>query len=306
MSSRKVTPLQLVINDCSSFLGTGISVKFEIEKEDIKAYFYGKKIGDIIEGDSIGFPGYKFQIRGGSDIAGFPHLKGIPGPSLKQVLKSGPPGYRPKKYKVQKKTGGYKIINLKGVKRKKTVRGEGLSEWTRQVNMVILERGGRPVHELNEKEMLNDRILDQLCYRIGKTILKWGFEGVILKSGDSETTLGKALEEYGVKQDSDLFIKLAKKIGVNLIRLGKENLKKIFEPLRKVSKRKPHPLGRYIAWVVYDFYTKLKENKISLSNEDNVINNLVSEIMKGINDWLNGNMKKPPKFSFKIIESAPQ
>ncbi|MHA1616105.1 MAG: S6e family ribosomal protein [Candidatus Njordarchaeales archaeon] len=303
MSSRKTHPLQLVINDSSTFLGTGISVKFEIEDENVKTFFYSKRVGDIIEGDSIGFPGYKFQIRGGSDIAGFPHLKGIPGTGLKQVLKSGPPGYRPRKYKVEKKTGGYKIINLKGVKKKKTVRGEELSEWTRQVNMVILERGGRAVHELNENEMLNDHILDQLCFRLGKTVLKWGLEGVVIISDGSEETLEKVLENYNIRQDSDFFIKLAKKLGVRLVKLGKENLKRVFEPLRKVSRKHPHPLGRYIAWTLYNFYNALKENKIDLSKEDEVTEDLVNKIMQGVNDWLSGKMKRGPKFSFRIVET---
>ena len=265
MSSKKPHPIQLVINDASTFLGTGITTKFDIKEEARKTILYGKKIGEEIDGSLLGFPGYKFQIRGGSDIAGFPHIKGIPGPALKNIFRSGPPGYRPRKYRIEKKTGGYKIINLKGVKIKKTVRGEELSERTRQVNLIILERSGKAIEEMTEEEILSDKILAEIAYKLGKTIMKWGVAAPEIIENGNPTPLGEKLKEVGL--GDEVLDTLYRKLGIRLLKLG-ENRKKTIEPLRKVSKRKPHPLGRYIAWVMYNLYQQLKNGEKSTSEPE--------------------------------------
>ena len=45
------------------------------------------KINDIIEGDTIGLPGYRLKITGGSDNSGFPLMKGIGGAIKTSVLR---------------------------------------------------------------------------------------------------------------------------------------------------------------------------------------------------------------------------
>ncbi len=302
-STQKVHPIQLVINDASTFLGTGISAKFEIEEEDKKAYLYGKKVGEEIDGAPLGFPGYKFKIRGGSDIAGFPHIKGIPGPGLKQVLKSRPPGYRPRKYKVEKKTGGYKIINLKGVKIKKTVRGEELSERTRQVNLIIIERTGKKIEEMTEEEIFSDKILAEIAYRLGKTITKWGTQAVGIKTNEEYTPLVEKLSEVGINED--ILNMIYRKLGVHLIKLG-ENRKIVIEPLKKISRKHPHPLGRYIAWVMYNIYQQAKNGQINTDKPEELAENIVNQIIEGIQKWLNGEMQKPPKMPLKIKEETQE
>lgn len=294
MSSSKVHPIQIVINDGKSFLNTGISVKYEIEEEAKKTYLYGKKIGEEIEGGPLGFPGYRFIIRGGSDIAGFPHIRGIPGPQLKQVLKSGPPGYRPRKYKIEKKTGGYKIINLKGVRVKKTVRGEELSERTRQVNLVIKERTGKKVEEMTEEEIKSDKILVDIATKLGKTILRWGLE--LTRIGEEETPLKEKLSEVGINEET--LSNIYSTIGIRIMKLG-ENRKKIVEALRKPSRKNPHPLGRYTAWATYQLYRKLREEN---GEQEKLINEYIQTLIDAYEKWINGDMKKPPKFSFHIKE----
>lgn len=294
MSSSKAHPIQIVINDGKTFLNTGISVKYEIEEESKKTYLYGKKIGEEIEGSPLGFPGYKFVIRGGSDIAGFPHIKGIPGPQLKQVLKSGPPGYRPRKFRVEKKTGGYKIINLKGVRVKKTVRGEELSERTRQVNLMIKERTGKNIEEMSEEEIKSDKILMDIATKLGKVILKWGLE--LTKVGEDKTPLKDKLSEVGVNEET--LNKIYLELGVQVIKIG-EKRKELVEALRKISKKNPHPLGRYVAWATYQFYKKVsKEN----NNQEKLVNEFIHILIDEFKKWLNREMKKPPKFSFHVKE----
>jgi len=294
MSSSKVHPVQIVINDGKTFLNTGISVKYEIEEEAKKTYLYGKKIGEEIEGGPLGFPGYKFIIRGGSDIAGFPHIKGIPGPQLKQVLKSGPPGYRPRKFRVEKKTGGYKIINLKGVRVKKTVRGEELSERTRQVNLMIKERTGKTIEEMSDEEIKSDKILTDIATKLGKVILKWGLE--LTKIGEDKTPLGDKLGEAGISDET--LNKIYLELGIQVIKLG-ENRKKIVEALRKTSKKNPHPLGRYVAWATYQLYKKASEGN---TDQEKLANEFIQTLIDGFKKWLNGEMKKPPKFNFHVKE----
>jgi ribosomal protein S6E (S10) len=47
------------------------SYKKEIDADAMTRQLIGKAVGEELEGDSIGFEGYKFRITGGSDHAGF-------------------------------------------------------------------------------------------------------------------------------------------------------------------------------------------------------------------------------------------
>jgi len=288
----KALPLQLVINDRE----TSVSIKFEIEDESIKRFFYGKKIGDIIEGDAIGFPGYKFQIRGGSDIAGFPHIKGLPGMALRKVLKSGPPGYRPKKYRVEKKTGGYKIINLKNMRRKKSVRGEELSEWTRQINMIIVERSGQKVEEMDEASILNDKILANIAEKVGKIVLRPGLKVLSIQGEPEATPMIDALKDLGLSDD--IFESLYKKIGVHVIRLG-DKKKIVIEAARKASKKHLNIYASHIIAAFIDIYNKIKNNEVDPSSEE-FFNEFVNKIIDVINKYTNGELKERAKIKIKL------
>ncbi|MDK6028566.1 30S ribosomal protein S6e [Ignisphaera sp. 4213-co] len=83
----------------------------------------GMRIGDRIDGSVIGFPNIVLEIRGGSDLAGFPMRKDISGAVKKYVLLSSGPGYRPKE---------------EGERRRKLVRGNTISEDIVQINTVAI------------------------------------------------------------------------------------------------------------------------------------------------------------------------
>ena len=85
--------------------------------------FIGLKIGDIIDGSVVGMPGYKLKITGGTDKDGFPMRPDVHGGVKVRLLLSGPPGFRPKR---------------KGERRRKTVRGNTITEDIIQVNTVIV------------------------------------------------------------------------------------------------------------------------------------------------------------------------
>ncbi len=103
---------------------TGTAKSVEIEGENAAALI-GKKIGDIVDGIILGMRGVKLQIRGGSDNSGFPMRPDIQGGVKTRVLVSSGVGFRPKR---------------KGERRKKTLRGNVITEDIVQINMVIVEK----------------------------------------------------------------------------------------------------------------------------------------------------------------------
>ncbi|MEM1543615.1 MAG: 30S ribosomal protein S6e [Candidatus Bathyarchaeia archaeon] len=84
----------------------------------------GKRIGDTVDGSLIGMPGTKLLITGGSDKDGFPMRPDIYGGVKTEVLLSGGVGYKPKN---------------KGERRRKTIRGNMITEDTVQINMKIIK-----------------------------------------------------------------------------------------------------------------------------------------------------------------------
>lgn len=121
-------PFKLVISDPE----TGKAIQYELDDAKTNALI-GKKVGNVIEGDIIGLPGYKLKITGGSDTSGFPIRPDVHGSGKKRVLIRGPPGFRPKR---------------KGIVRRKTVRGRELGPDIAQVNMRIEEKGSTPLEEI--------------------------------------------------------------------------------------------------------------------------------------------------------------
>ncbi len=85
--------------------------------------FLGLKIGDRVDASVVGLSGKMLEIRGGSDLAGFPMRPDIAGPVKKYVLLSSGPGFRPRE---------------DGERRRKLVRGNTISEDIVQINTVVV------------------------------------------------------------------------------------------------------------------------------------------------------------------------
>ncbi len=96
---------------------------WQVEKEATP--LIGTKIGEEFNGSLIGLEGYTLEVTGGSDEDGFPMRKGLGGGGRRKVLMKKGPGYRPKG---------------KGIKRRKSVRGEAVSDEIVQVNAKVVER----------------------------------------------------------------------------------------------------------------------------------------------------------------------
>ena len=60
---------------------------YQVEAKDAAANkFLGRKIGDVIDGDAVGMPGYMIEITGGSDREGFPLRRDLPGSKRRKIL----------------------------------------------------------------------------------------------------------------------------------------------------------------------------------------------------------------------------
>ncbi|MBI4416685.1 MAG: 30S ribosomal protein S6e [Euryarchaeota archaeon] len=92
----------------------------------------GKKIGDEIDGLFVQLPGYKLVITGGSDKDGFPMRADLTGPRRRGVLVSGGVGFHPAR---------------KGIRKRKSLRGNAISPDILQVNMKITQRGPKTIED---------------------------------------------------------------------------------------------------------------------------------------------------------------
>lgn len=108
---------------------SGRTRQFEVNDAD----FGGRSIGDSIDGEEIGLPGYDLEVTGGSDSAGRPMREDVDGPELREVLSAGGTGYHPQR---------------DGERRRITVRGAEIGPETTQLNLVIREHGEDPLDEL--------------------------------------------------------------------------------------------------------------------------------------------------------------
>lgn len=120
--------LTVVVADPDS----GTTVQQEIDGQDANR-FLGRAIGEEVDGDPVGLPGYTLEITGGSDDAGRPMRADVRGPALREVLLTGGTGYQPRR---------------EGERRRVTVRGTEISDATVQVNATVTNAGDEEFEEL--------------------------------------------------------------------------------------------------------------------------------------------------------------
>ncbi len=118
---------KIVINDVKQ----GKSYQSVLDNDN----FIGKKIGEKVEGNVVGLQGYELEITGGSDTAGFPIRRDVDGSGRKKIL-------------IGKGVGLKKVA--KDVRKKKSVRGNIISDQIKQINLKIIKYGSKDVKELLE------------------------------------------------------------------------------------------------------------------------------------------------------------
>lgn len=108
---------------------------YQIERD--APQLIGMKINDVFSGNIIGLPGYKLKITGGSDNCGFPMRSDVEGSGKRKLLLGPGIGFKGKK----------------GEKKRKTIRGNTISESIVQINCKIIEVGEKPLEELIGKDV---------------------------------------------------------------------------------------------------------------------------------------------------------
>ena len=108
-----------------------------VELEEARAApFIGRRLGETLDGSAVDLPAHTIQILGGSDKDGVPMLGNVHGGVRRRVVLSGGAGFNPKK---------------KGERRRKTVRGNIITDEIVQINMKIVERPAKPAEAKPEQ-----------------------------------------------------------------------------------------------------------------------------------------------------------
>ena len=110
----------------------GKAWKVELDSEVL----FGKSIGDKVSGKEIKaeLDGYELEITGGSDSAGFPLSKDVPGLALKKVMLTGGLGMRQR--------------HPDGIRKKKTLRGAVISSTIALLNLKVVKSGAKALNEI--------------------------------------------------------------------------------------------------------------------------------------------------------------
>jgi small subunit ribosomal protein S6e len=111
---------KVIVSDSEA--GTSKTVELE---EARAAPLIGKRIGETIDGSAIDLPGHKAQITGGSDKDGFPMRPSVHGGVRRRIVLSGGVGFNPQK---------------EGMRRRKTIRGNVITDEIVQINAKIIEK----------------------------------------------------------------------------------------------------------------------------------------------------------------------
>ncbi len=131
---------------------SGKTYKLESEAEALVE----KSLHDKISGKEIlpDLEGYELEITGASDKAGFTAMENVEGIGLTRVLL----GYGKAMHRRPRREGKKKVSNPrpKGLRMRKTVRGQVISPEIIQVNLKILKEGTKKLSEIfpdqNKKE----------------------------------------------------------------------------------------------------------------------------------------------------------
>ena len=108
-----------------------------VELEEARAApFIGRRLGETLDGSAVDLPAHTVQILGGSDKDGVPMRGNVHGGVRRRVVLSGGAGFSPKK---------------KGERRRKTVRGNVITDEIAQINMKIVERPAKPAEAKPEQ-----------------------------------------------------------------------------------------------------------------------------------------------------------
>jgi small subunit ribosomal protein S6e len=113
----------------------GKTLKLETDSEAV----VGKAIGETIKGEHISadLEGYELLIKGTSDISGFPGKQGLEGAGYHRELLTKGFGMKDSR---------------KGIRLRKTLRGQEISLKTSQINTIVVKEGKKKFEDLLPKK----------------------------------------------------------------------------------------------------------------------------------------------------------
>lgn len=103
---------------------TGTSKVVELQ-EARASPLIGRRIGEVMDGAAVDLPAHKIQIMGGSDKDGFPMRPSVHGGVRRSIVLSGGVGFNP---------------TNEGMRRRKTIRGNVITDEIVQINAKIVEK----------------------------------------------------------------------------------------------------------------------------------------------------------------------
>jgi small subunit ribosomal protein S6e len=117
-----------VVNDPASAKSFAVGVKGHHANALV-----GKKIGDEIDGLFVKLPGYRLKITGGSDKEGFSMREDLSGINRRRILATAGHGFHPER---------------KGLRRRRSSRGNTVTLDIVQVNLKVIKPGPKPVPDM--------------------------------------------------------------------------------------------------------------------------------------------------------------
>ncbi|EER35287.1 40S ribosomal protein S6 [Candida tropicalis MYA-3404] len=121
-----------------SYPANGTQKSIDIDDEHKLRVFYEKRMGQEVEGDSVGdeFKGYIFKITGGNDKQGFPMKQGVMHPTrVRLLLSKGHSCYRPRRT---------------GERKRKSVRGCIVAQDLSVLALSIVKQGENEIEGLTD------------------------------------------------------------------------------------------------------------------------------------------------------------
>lgn len=115
---------------------TGTSKVVELQ-EARASPLIGKRIGEVMDGAAVDLPAHKIQIMGGSDKDGFPMRPSVHGGVRRRIVLSGGVGFNP---------------TNEGMRRRKTIRGNVITDEIVQINAKIVEKPKQAKEAKKSKE----------------------------------------------------------------------------------------------------------------------------------------------------------
>ena len=122
----------------------GKTYKLEVEAQGV----IEKKLGDVIKGEDVSadLAGYELEITGASDKQGFPALAQVNSVGRTKLLLS----YEKGMHKKPMREGKFEISNKnpKGLRLRKTVRGNIISDQMAQINLKVVKDGAKKLADI--------------------------------------------------------------------------------------------------------------------------------------------------------------